>query len=257
MVTKLVANRLRIHMAELVSPNQVSFVPGRHIQDNIVIAQELVHSMSRLQDDKKFMSIKIDLEKACDRLSWTFIADTLIKASLPPNLRRVIMECMTTPRMQVLWNDSPTDSFAMDHGIPIIHRRVNKEHFRHIVYRVHSRLAGWSMNTLSMAGRVTLAQSVFQAIPTYLMHIVKLPISICSMMDKACRNFIRGHSEERRIIHLDLRGKYLNRIEGTQFHKNSTDSWLWKAITRAWDQVSKGAMWAVGRGDRVRFWEDV
>ncbi|PKI59520.1 hypothetical protein CRG98_020048 [Punica granatum] len=58
------------------------------LRDNIVIAQELVHTMSRLRGDKKFMSGKIDLEKAYDRLSWTFIADTLVKAGLPPNLRR-------------------------------------------------------------------------------------------------------------------------------------------------------------------------
>ncbi|PKI53756.1 hypothetical protein CRG98_025886 [Punica granatum] len=45
LITKVIANRLQGHMAELVSSNQVSFVPGRHIQDNIVIVQELVHSM--------------------------------------------------------------------------------------------------------------------------------------------------------------------------------------------------------------------
>ena len=55
-------------MTDLVSPNQVSFVPSKHIQDNIIIAQELAHIMCRMKCKKKFMTIKMDLEKAYDRL---------------------------------------------------------------------------------------------------------------------------------------------------------------------------------------------
>ena len=42
---------------------------GRTIHHNIVVAQEMVHSMSRMKGNKMFMSIKIDLEKAYDRLN--------------------------------------------------------------------------------------------------------------------------------------------------------------------------------------------
>ena len=45
MMTKLIANRLQNYMPELVSLNQVNLVPGRHILDNIIIVQELVHMM--------------------------------------------------------------------------------------------------------------------------------------------------------------------------------------------------------------------
>ena len=44
-MTKLIANRLQNYMPELVSLNQVNLVPGRHILDNIIIVQELVHMM--------------------------------------------------------------------------------------------------------------------------------------------------------------------------------------------------------------------
>ncbi|PKI40541.1 hypothetical protein CRG98_039056 [Punica granatum] len=78
LITKLVANRLQGYMAKLVFPNQVNLVVGRHIQDNIVIAQEMVHTMSRMRGDKRFMSIKIDLKKIyihiekkiCVQIGW-------------------------------------------------------------------------------------------------------------------------------------------------------------------------------------------
>lgn len=63
LIKKVIANRLQEFMENLVSPNQGSFVPRRHIEDNIIVAQELVYTISRLKGGKKFMSIKVDLEK--------------------------------------------------------------------------------------------------------------------------------------------------------------------------------------------------
>lgn len=41
-ISKLLVTRLRPILPKLISPHQVSFVPGRHITDNILIAQELM-----------------------------------------------------------------------------------------------------------------------------------------------------------------------------------------------------------------------
>lgn len=43
LVTKVIANKLKLVMAKLILPNQSSFVPGRHITDNILITQEVLH----------------------------------------------------------------------------------------------------------------------------------------------------------------------------------------------------------------------
>ena len=56
-------------MPTIISPNQCSFVLGRHSSDNITVAQEVIHSMKTMKGKKGFMTIKIDLEKAYDRLN--------------------------------------------------------------------------------------------------------------------------------------------------------------------------------------------
>lgn len=46
-VTKILAQRLRTVMGMLTNPCQSSFIPNRQSKDNIVIAQEIFHSMRK------------------------------------------------------------------------------------------------------------------------------------------------------------------------------------------------------------------
>lgn len=69
MITKLLAQRLCLVMSTLVNPCQSSFIPNRQSRDNIIIAQEIFHSMRNKKGKKGWLAIKIDLEKTYDRLS--------------------------------------------------------------------------------------------------------------------------------------------------------------------------------------------
>lgn len=116
-VNKIIANRLQALLPELISPHQTSFVPDRHIIDNIVVAQEVVHSIRKKTGKKRFMAIKVDLEKAYDRLNWSFIFDTLQQTDITIQLSRLVMECVTLARMSILWNGETTAEFLMGKGI--------------------------------------------------------------------------------------------------------------------------------------------
>ena len=72
-VTKVIVARIHPMLSNLVSPYQMAFVPCRKGADNAIIIQELVHIMSKKKGRGGFMAIKIDLEKAYDRLEWSFI----------------------------------------------------------------------------------------------------------------------------------------------------------------------------------------
>lgn len=71
-ITKIVANRLKEHMDFLVGKNQCSFISGRNSYDNIIIAQEIIHSMERKKGRKGLMAVKVDLKKAYDRIPVGF-----------------------------------------------------------------------------------------------------------------------------------------------------------------------------------------
>ena len=67
-VTKIIVNRVRNLLPNLISPLQMAFVLSRLGLDNMIIAQEIIHTISGKRGQVGYMAIKIDLEKAYDRL---------------------------------------------------------------------------------------------------------------------------------------------------------------------------------------------
>jgi hypothetical protein len=292
------------------SPFQTGFVPGRNITENIVIAQEMLHSMTKMRSNVGFFVIKVDLSKAYDRLNWEFIHKVLVEVKLPIEMINVIMNCITSVQSNVLWNGSRSDFFppycgvrqgdpmspylfvlCMDKlshliaeavedgqwkpmragrngplishlmfaddlllfsqatdesmmvvmnvlqnfcsmsgqqvnydkssifisrnvsvakrasltiqsglkettqlgkylGVPALGKSLRVHDFQYLVENVKARLAGWKAKQLSLAGRITLAKSVIQAIPIYPMMSTPIPKSCLKEIEKVQRAFI-------------------------------------------------------------------
>lgn len=90
---------------------------GREVVDNAIIVQEIIHSMSRKKGRGGNMVIKIDLEKAYDRLEWCFIRDTLSLFKFPSHLINLIMSCVSSSLIAILFNGGALESFLPSKGI--------------------------------------------------------------------------------------------------------------------------------------------
>jgi hypothetical protein len=95
-LTKVIVNRLKPLMPTIISPYQTGFVPTRSIHENIVVAQEMVHTMYKMRGRTGFIAVKVDLAKAYDRLRWSFISAVLEEVNIPQGLRNIIMNCITS-----------------------------------------------------------------------------------------------------------------------------------------------------------------
>ena len=71
-VSKVIVARLRPLLDQVISTFQIAFVSGRRVTDNAILVQELIHTVSRKKGKVGYMAIKIDLEKAYDKLEWSF-----------------------------------------------------------------------------------------------------------------------------------------------------------------------------------------
>lgn len=93
-VNKVIANRVKRVIGDLVGGYQASFISGRQTTDNIVIAQEVLHSLRSNKSKRGRMIVKIDVEKAYDCVDWYFLDSVLRAIGFWETLIKVIRACV-------------------------------------------------------------------------------------------------------------------------------------------------------------------
>lgn len=64
-----------------------------------------------------YLALKIDLEKAYDKLEWSFIRSMLKRFNFPDILIEIIMSCITTVTTSILFNGGSLEPFEPTRGI--------------------------------------------------------------------------------------------------------------------------------------------
>lgn len=116
-VFQVLVARLRPILQRLVGPFQNSFLAGRSTTDNILIAQVVVHSLGNLKGRKGAMVLKVDLQKAYDNVSWSFLNEVLLFYEFPTQLISLIIFCVTHIDLSILWNGEALPSFRPQQGL--------------------------------------------------------------------------------------------------------------------------------------------
>ena len=105
-ITKVMANRLKPTLPELISQQQSRFVEGRQILDGIVLMQEMIHSLKKTKTPG--MMIKVDLAKAYDKVRWKFLKEVLRAFGFHHDWISWIGNLVSTAFFSILVNGAPT-----------------------------------------------------------------------------------------------------------------------------------------------------
>lgn len=116
--SKALANRLKPALDSLISPPQSAFVPNRLITDNVLIAFEINHFIrTKARSRKDFMTLKLDVSKAYDRVEWKFLRMLLLRLGLPPCFVELIMISVTSVSYSFLMNGSQFGRLIPERGL--------------------------------------------------------------------------------------------------------------------------------------------
>lgn len=110
-IAKMLVNRMRIVLNDLVSKFQ-SFVSSRTISDTILIAHEVIeHIRKRTKGKKAFMVLKLDMNKAYDRVNWDFLLKMLQVMGFSSLGFDWIHQCITTMTFSISVNGNRSKPF--------------------------------------------------------------------------------------------------------------------------------------------------
>ncbi|CAM8888030.1 unnamed protein product [Rhodiola kirilowii] len=117
-ITKTLANRLKVVLPSLISESQSAFIPGRLITDNILLAHELMHFIkTRSSRVNGYYCVKLDMTKAYDRVDWKFLEEIQLKLGFPVAWVSKVMHCVKTVSYKIRVNDMISEVFYPERGL--------------------------------------------------------------------------------------------------------------------------------------------
>ncbi|CAN1281610.1 LINE-1 retrotransposable element ORF2 protein [Linum perenne] len=116
-ISKILSSRLGDILPQIIHPSQNGFIKHRSITDNILLAHELIHFLKTHSGDQHLMALKIDMEKAYDRVEWPFLFAVMRGLGFADSWIALIRECLSSASMDILFNGNPKGFFTPTRGL--------------------------------------------------------------------------------------------------------------------------------------------
>ncbi|KAJ0955349.1 putative RNA-directed DNA polymerase [Helianthus annuus] len=115
-ISKIISNRIKDGLGDIVSINQSAFVPSRRISDNILLTQELMHNYHRKIGPPR-CAFKVDIQKAYDTVEWKFLEEALVGFGFHAKMVKWVMACVSSTSFSIAINGNMHGYFKGRRGL--------------------------------------------------------------------------------------------------------------------------------------------
>ncbi|XP_026419629.1 uncharacterized protein LOC113315582 [Papaver somniferum] len=110
--TKIINTRLSSLLPKLISPQQVAYIKGRSIQEQIMLALEMVNEIKKKRRDGN-VGLKLEISQAYDSVSWDFLFKGLSKYGFSNSWCHWLKVLFESSRISVMVNGGPHGFFSV------------------------------------------------------------------------------------------------------------------------------------------------
>ncbi|XP_026419794.1 uncharacterized protein LOC113315728 [Papaver somniferum] len=114
--TKIMTTRMHGMLEKIVSVQQGAFIKGRCIQEQIVLASEMINELDTKRRGGN-IGLKLDITQAYDSLSWEFLFEVMKKFGFSKKCVNWIHQLFKSSKIAVLVNGGPVGFFEVSRGL--------------------------------------------------------------------------------------------------------------------------------------------
>ena len=115
LLAKVLANRLKLHLPEIISREQTAFVPGRSIGENVMLLQLLPHLLR--QQGRTGYAVFCDFRKAYDTVDRGFLLRIMERLGVGPGFLAWARLLLRDTRSKALVNGHLSGAVAFEAGV--------------------------------------------------------------------------------------------------------------------------------------------
>jgi hypothetical protein len=108
-ISKVLANRLKVFLHDIISPNQSDFFLGHLITDNVHVEYETTRYLqNKRRGEEGYCALKLDMSKAYNRVEWDFVEAMLRQLGFDEVLVEILMRCVQSVKYRIRINGELT-----------------------------------------------------------------------------------------------------------------------------------------------------
>ncbi|XP_048494320.1 uncharacterized protein LOC125494677 [Beta vulgaris subsp. vulgaris] len=184
-IAKILTIILHSVISEVVNPSQDGFIPGRAINDNILLATELIKGYTRLHsaDVRSVTKIMVAFTKfsQASGLEASLEKSNIYLAGVSAHEATLLAEAV-----QLTIGDLPFKYL----GVSLSSKKLNYSQCKILIDKITERAQGWVTKTLSYAGRLPLVRSGLSTMQHYWFQIFPLSKKLIRVVEAVCRKHL-------------------------------------------------------------------
>ncbi|GJV60166.1 RNA-directed DNA polymerase, eukaryota, reverse transcriptase zinc-binding domain protein [Tanacetum coccineum] len=195
-ISKIITNRLKEVLGNLIHESQSAFIASRQITDNILLAQEFWNFLKTVLEQFGFPNRMVE---------WIMVCVSTTKFSININGERegyfcggreilydLLVFCHGDTKSVNIIKETLEEfipfgvgKLPMKYlGVPLITKKITANNCKPLVEKVKSRILNWRNKALSYSGRLQLIASVLSAMQIYWASVFFLPKNVIYEINK-------------------------------------------------------------------------